>query len=537
VVFSHVKECCDRFNRDSFFRIMLKILNTVIQIIIKRAILVLVGVCCYFYIRYASDFAELHIQLPQLNFPIFIGEILLLLCVLLLIIYFLKFPVRFHLRWLLLGGFYLLWILLKAYLGYQWGGPLALRHAALFYYPVFMFVGYVAFDRNIYSRLGRWILLAFVFFNLFFVGVNEYFVVIFFMLALGLSLQIRQRYLCLLGILLCVFYVLHSGVLWWNGRSHMVGVGVMAIFLSIYFLFGMFKSSRRIKLLSLFVLTVVFVILLFKFGDQNALKSMLTFRALRQQYSELDLQIRRGKEFYIQAPLTTKVYHENLRVKESYRQAPLTAKVYHENLRAKSQLGGVVIEPISKLVNEELVEGGSQLDIKKSSIEKSDLFQNSNRRLDIAYSNIFFRLFIWRDMWDDFLKQNAWWLGVSFGQPQRSSSLEILDWAPSEWQRDGWITPHNSFFHMIYRGGLVGLFGVIMIFGLLINMTQRFLRLHSVWGGLLVACMVYWVTISNFLVFLELPYNAIPFWFLGGMTLAYLHALEKDSGRESHLTR
>jgi uncharacterized membrane protein len=52
--------------------------------------------------------------------------------------------------------------------------------------------------------------------------------------------------------------------------------------------------------------------------------------------------------------------------------------------------------------------------------------------------------------------------------------------------------------------------------------------LGSVWGGLLMAILVYWVTISNFLVFFELPYNAIPFWSFLGMVWAYAQTLEKD---------
>ena len=66
---------------------------------------------------------------------------------------------------------------------------------------------------------------------------------------------------------------------------------------------------------------------------------------------------------------------------------------------------------------------------------------------------IVFRLFVWRDMARELVQKRAWW-GFSFGYPQRSRSLEVLRWAIGEWSRDGWITPHNSFFHIIYRAGL-----------------------------------------------------------------------------------
>ena len=38
------------------------------------------------------------------------------------------------------------WLLSKALAGYLSGGLLALRNAALFYYPLFALVGYLAFD-------------------------------------------------------------------------------------------------------------------------------------------------------------------------------------------------------------------------------------------------------------------------------------------------------------------------------------------------------------------------------------------------------
>lgn len=94
------------------------------------------------------------------------------------------------------------------------------------------------------------------------------------------------------------------------------------------------------------------------------------------------------------------------------------------------------------------------------------LEQQADRSLEVAYNNIFFRLFIWRDMLNELKMKSAWW-GVDLGQPQRSPSIEILGWATVEWRRDGWITPHNSFLHMIYRGGIVGLLFVGAIIGVL----------------------------------------------------------------------
>lgn len=130
--------------------------------------------------------------------------------------------------------------------------------------------------------------------------------------------------------------------------------------------------------------------------------------------------------------------------------------------------------------------------------------------------------------------ENAW-LGISFGKAQRSRSLEILGWAWFEWKRDGWITPHNSYLHMIYRGGIVGLVVISIIFWIIVHLLKDFIRLRSLTGGLLAGVLVYWLMISNFLVILELPYNAIPFWTLFGMTMAYAKTLKlKHAAKVSH---
>ncbi|MDP2652737.1 MAG: O-antigen ligase family protein [Candidatus Omnitrophota bacterium] len=151
--------------------------------------------------------------------------------------------------------------------------------------------------------------------------------------------------------------------------------------------------------------------------------------------------------------------------------------------------------------------------------------QQADRSLEVAVNNILFRLFIWRDMTREFVRENKWLTGMNFGKPQRSPSIEILGWASVEWYRDGWITPHNSFLHMIYRGGLMGfaLAGGLVV--VLAGLTAAFLRRKSIVGGLLVSVLIYWFMLAQTLVFLELPYTAITFWSLLGITAAYARPL------------
>lgn len=137
-------------------------------------------------------------------------------------------------------------------------------------------------------------------------------------------------------------------------------------------------------------------------------------------------------------------------------------------------------------------------------------------------NNAVFRLLIWRDMWRD-LKREKPILGFSFGTPFRSKSLEILDWGTGDWARDGWIEPHNSYWHIIYRGGIIGVLFIVSVLFVLFMMIWRFLHAKSITGILLCGIIINWFVAANFLVIFELPYTAIPIWTIYGMTLAYCY--------------
>jgi len=147
---------------------------------------------------------------------------------------------------------------------------------------------------------------------------------------------------------------------------------------------------------------------------------------------------------------------------------------------------------------------------------------NEEMEYDLAgqRSNLLFRYFIWRDMIEEMIREKAF-LGINFGKPQRSRRIEIIGQAKGEWLRDGWITPHNSFLHMIYRGGIFGAFYVALFVYLFFHLLKKFISQRSLTGFLLLSIIVYWSVWSIPAVVLEFPYSAIPFWSLLGMILAY----------------
>ncbi|MCF7907813.1 MAG: O-antigen ligase family protein [Candidatus Omnitrophica bacterium] len=148
------------------------------------------------------------------------------------------------------------------------------------------------------------------------------------------------------------------------------------------------------------------------------------------------------------------------------------------------------------------------------------------RNLDGANTSSLFRIFIWEDMIKQLIEEKPL-LGFDFGKPLRSKNIEILYLAEADWKACGWITPHNSYLHAVYRAGVVGLLYVIIIYIFLLIMIKNFISLRSVKGILLSGSVMVWLIAANFFVIFELPYSAIPFWSLFGMSWAYLSGLNR----------
>ena len=118
---------------------------------IRNALLLILGLYCVGCAIFWSSFAELNIDLTFLDFPIFIGEILLAICLALLFYHWKKTNIKFHSYYYWLAA-YALWILGKTFYGYVAMGPLAFRNAALFYYSFFAVVTYHFYDRKYFKQ-------------------------------------------------------------------------------------------------------------------------------------------------------------------------------------------------------------------------------------------------------------------------------------------------------------------------------------------------------------------------------------------------
>lgn len=164
--------------------------------------------------------------------------------------------------------------------------------------------------------------------------------------------------------------------------------------------------------------------------------------------------------------------------------------------------------------------------------EETELFKKTaleltlirRRTLENAIANTLFRFYLWEDAFQQLLGYKAI-IGMNFGHPFRSMNIEVLNRASGEWSRDGWIAMHNSYIEVIYRMGIFGVVLIIIFLKIALSAFWGFIRLKSFKGILLSAALIYWMVMAGFAVVFEIPYQAIPFWSLLGMTIAYQKGL------------
>jgi len=135
---------------------------------------------------------------------------------------------------------------------------------------------------------------------------------------------------------------------------------------------------------------------------------------------------------------------------------------------------------------------------------------------DYHPGNITFRVLIWEDMVSELLSNKAWF-GMGLSHPLRSTQLEKLNWAYSEWSRDGWIAAHNSYLYIIYRTGILGAISIVWLFWAYLGCIDTFFHRRDITGLILCLCLFYWFLRAFSMCQFELPYYAIPMWVLIGL--------------------
>ena len=539
----------------------------------------LLGVFCFLYSVSTSNFAEQHLSFSWLSFPVFVGEILMFLCCILVVLKWALSGVMLN-RWFVLTGCYLSVVVVIALIEFKTYGALAFRNAALFYYPVFALISFYFFNQNIIKQFKYVLVIS--------LGVlvglkcfEGYYWLSYVVLFIACLLSIRQRWVWISGVLYILFLG-HVDSLFRESRSNLVANMAASLF-SVVLCIRFYLNNIFLRVASALIFIFCLGWGVFFIADKHAVRSLIHTSQWRENYRYYKDYIEENQKVYQPEKLSANFYLDNKKEKirkqqESQRDTeifikkvqidnqeppeiklnqseepqvievkPLPSENLNESVIHETQTELTLLDNINDYSSDQNISPPShmpELSNEKDLSPKEDELlkledglteeksvnivvpQSEYRSLSTAYNNIIFRFLIWEDMINELVDHKVFF-GVGFGKPQRSPNIEILGWARDEWQRDGWITPHNSFLHLVYRAGVIGLFIVGVIFFIFISITRIFIEKRSVTGILLSTAIIYWMVMANFLLILELPYYAIVFWSIFGLSCRYAYNLKK----------
>jgi len=501
-----------------------------VGLIIDTLGLISIGIISLGYVMFYSSFAELHIKFSFLDFPIFIGEWLIFFCLLLTAIKWRMNPkVQFSKGDYLIIA-YFIFVVTKAIIGYVNWGPLAFRHAALFYYPFFIVLSYTFLgSKNINRFLIIFIaliLLALFVFN----SLHVYWILTCASLFIVLLIDHPNKVLkyLFLGLLICC--IPYRG-LFYTSRMMLLANSVAILFIIFTFI-TISNVHRNLKVILLIVGLFLFTAGLLNLSDKTYAKSIFSINPLIETYKAANKSIEeKANSFELEHRERVLLYNPNKKksalekYKKNVEQTISTVFVLNKkkpNVKTENQhddIVNIVASPeITETNTSEVVLVEKHMPVEKTLYEEK-YFKN-------ALNNAVFRLLIWRDMLTSLMEHKPI-LGFDFGKPLRSISLEILSRGAGEWKRDGWVAAHNSYLHIVYRSGIFGIALIVMIFVILFKMIVTFVRYKSLKGIFLCSILINWFVAANFLLILELPYTAIPIWSIYGATYLYYQQLSK----------
>lgn len=483
---------------------------------INYTALFLLGLAFFCYTIFGVKLAELAIQIPVLDFPIFVGEILLGVIIILFFLKFLLHPLKSNKSISLALILFLIFILAKAIIGYREWGPLALRNTALFYYSSFAFLSYFFFNSEAlkikYVKLTLLFILSIAALAKIITTASSGYA--YFILLIAIFITYKNKLTRFCGISWAIYLYLYMKS-FNHTKALFVATGISLLYLSFmfYLLIGNKIMNRKSRIY--FIVALIFTGgLIFTFslkkGMIERMRNIVNIANFVEKYSKMDKfatsNVEENKDKDINVSLyevedpgpgtaqigaySYKVALGSDKIKKKHIEKPAPKEDYRPVKRSPDALEPRKEEPITK--------------------DKAFILNMDN-------NNMLWRVFVWRDALRELFSGNVLF-GVDFGKPFRSKSIEALHW-DYRYGRVGWIEPHNSYVDILYRGGVVGLLFIIFIFGAFIKTSILFFKKHDYIGILTNSIILHWLFFASFNVFLELPYYAVPFWILFGMIL------------------
>jgi len=512
--------------------------------LLNSVVLILIGIVSFLYSMFYRSFAELHIKLPFLNFPIFVGEILLGICLILLIMKVIMLHKSLG-AWYYLLLFYLSFVLFRAFLGYSQWGALSLRHAAMFYYPLFAVITYNVYDPRFFNKYTKLFLIIFFLIVLKGTDFVNYFLFTYVILTAILALKFPQGYikyasLIALTLLAPIMDFFHCA------RGKLIA-NIAGFFVLISGGFILLNIEKKYKVMAASTCLVILTLSAVTFGSRNEVGSLISFSSINAFYKEYDCRIKAKKRRYLMQVSSPSLYRASNsdfdRIFEKGLDGKRSLAVVKLSQSPQAQEEILFVEKYSSpkvVLVADAEEPTKDISFNKPAAKSVTVKQQKKampssrsaeevkqaRAASVNYGTMIFRLLIWRDMLRELWESRAVF-GFNFGKPLRSESIEITGLAYKTWAKNGWVFPHNTYFNILYRSGVIGILLLVSLLVVVYRMSIIALINRSLIGIMLISIIVYWFVIGATFVLFELPYHAIPFWSLFGLSFAYIKGLNR----------
>lgn len=494
---------------------------------IDYAGLYIIGVISLAYAMFYRNIAKVHIDLPFVKAPLFIGEAVFAAC---LCLFFIKWyrGRKSSNMCALLFWIYCGFVISKTAIGYCAWGPLALRHAVLFAYPLFAVMSYSFYRSGFFTpnRILAIVLPVILIFS--YIYFHSYCLVAVLVLMLILIRAYPRKNIgyILTILLLSVFPYKYF---FQTSRTFIASNLAAGLYMGLGLLYvSKVKTVYKVTACLVFVVFVLYGV--FNICNRNEIRSIVAFGDMMKRYNEAESRICNREKTFVAPDLKVKLFNEETgwghKVKEGSAEenpAALAAVVAASSAAPKEKpVSNNAVSPAKIVESKTKTESSAQKDALKENGSKKYVIDRYTKRFeDTPYENSLFRIFMWKDLIQELAVKRPVF-GFDFGKPFRSRSLEVLYWGGSEWSRDGWVCMHNSYLDIIYRAGIPGILMVFSILASFLVLITRSFYMRSPTGILLTGILMNWLMAANFLEILEMPYSAIPLWSLFGMTAAYL---------------
>ncbi len=264
----------------------------------------LIGFTSLLYSVFGSVFAKNYVRLPGLNLPIFVGEIVLGICFLFYL--FQRMAERKWEKWDFAWITYLIFVLVKGIYGYAHYGPLALRHAAMFHYPLFaVFVAYFydkrIFSFRVFSIPFSVIILLLLTLTMTILPFLKEFVVTFILLALIIIIAYPAPSTRILMIIMLALVPAFK-LIFYTSRAFLVANLAAGIFLIVAFCLWV-PVKRQYKFIFTVFVSVLYIAFGFHQADESSIQSLTKISPLIPQYKEIKEYITQREKTFVMRPL------------------------------------------------------------------------------------------------------------------------------------------------------------------------------------------------------------------------------------------